>query len=170
MYGLATYTAVYLVYQLLGRPFSAVEVSGTDKPTLMLGQFVDEILVSIPVSIVLATLWVAATSHKLLTRMLQRVGATKKYGDEDVWDFMFNSSNVAAKFVHFRDFDKMLVYAGYVQTFSESGKLRELVLRDVVIYDFSGKEVTKAPKIYLARDPSDIHIELPIGDNPSVGM
>ncbi len=112
MYGLATYTAVYLVYQLLGRPFSAVEVSGTDKPTLMLGQFVDEILVSIPVSIVLATLWVAATSHKLLTRMLQRVGATKKYGDEDVWDFMFNSSNVAAKFVHFRDFDKMLVYAG----------------------------------------------------------
>lgn len=58
------------------------------------------------------------------------IKATKTYGDEDVWDFTFNSSDAAVEYVHFRDFANRIVYAGGVREFSETDKLRELVLRD----------------------------------------
>jgi hypothetical protein len=49
-----------------------------------------------------------------------------------------------------------------VETFSESGELRELLLRDVIVYDFEGTEMYKVPHLYLARDRINIHIEFPI--------
>ena len=103
-----------------------------------------------------------AENHKLFTRFVQLIGATKTYGDEDVWDFVFNSSSNAVSFVHFRDFDQRVTYAGYVEVFSESGHLRELVLRDVAVYDFDGNEMYKVPRIYLAKKQENVHIEFPI--------
>jgi len=58
-----------------------------------------------------------------------------------VWDFVFNSSSRAAIFVHFRDFEQRATYAGFVEVFSESGPLREIVLRDVTVYDFEQTEL-----------------------------
>jgi hypothetical protein len=78
------------------------------------------------------------------------------------WDFVFNSSSRAVNFVHFRDFEQRVTYAGIVEVFSESGQLRELVLRDVVVYDFESTEMYKVPRVYLAREREDIHIEFPI--------
>jgi len=53
------------------------------------------------------------------------------------------------------------VFAGWVNTFSETGKLRELVLRDVEVYDFEGQFMYAAPLLYVARKPEDVHIEFP---------
>lgn len=108
-----------------------------------------------------------AAKGKWLTRFLQKIKATKTYGDEDVWDFTFNSSDAASEYVHVRDFDNEIVYAGWVSTFSESEKLRELVLTKVKVYDFAGTEIFETPRVYLARKPEGIHIEFPfIGNEP----
>lgn len=90
-----------------------------------------------------------------------KIPVHKKYGDEDVWDFTFNSSDVETEYVHFRDFEHQLVYAGWVNAFSETNKLRELVLRDVIVYNFDGEEFYRTPLLYLARAPENIHIEFP---------
>jgi hypothetical protein len=112
-------------------------------------------------------------NHKLLTRFVQKIGATRTFGDEDVWDYVFNSSSESVNFVHFRDFQQQVVYSGYVDLFSESGQLRELVLRGVTVYDFEGVEMYQMPRLYLARERENIHIEFPespreptIGDAP----
>lgn len=160
MYGLTTYAIVYLLYWAHGREFSILRVEGEEKSILLLDNFIDEILLSIPISFGLAIIWIASSNHKWLTRLLQFIHVTKRYGDEDVWDFTFNSSQAAVEYVHVRDFDKNITYGGWVNAFSESGKLRELVLRDVIIYDSEGNE-TEVPLLYIARDPADIHIGFP---------
>ncbi len=85
----------------------------------------------------------------MLTWVLQKIHATKRYGDEDVWEFMFNSSRAEAEYIHLRDFEKKITYAGWVETFSETEKQRELVLRDVVVHEFEGKVLFESPRIYL---------------------
>jgi hypothetical protein len=110
---------------------------------------------------VLAILWLYIVNYKLLTRFLQKIGATKTYGDEDVWDFTFNSQRAVVEYVHFRDFENKIVYAGWVDTFSETEKLRELVLSDTQIFDFDGNLLFEIPLLYLARSPESIHIEFP---------
>ena len=116
---------------------------------------------SVPIAFVLAILWLYFHNHKILGWFLQKIQATKKFGDEDVWDFVFNSSMEEVEYIHIRDFKKELVYAGWVRAFSETDELRELFLQNVVLYNFKGQELYKVPKIYLARSPEDITIEFP---------
>jgi hypothetical protein len=100
-------------------------------------------------------------NYKVVTWIAQKIGATRTFGDEDVWDFVFNSSSRSVNYLFFRDFEQRVVYAGYVDLFSESGQLRELVLRGVTVYDFDGAEMYRMPRLYLARERDNIHIEFP---------
>ena len=166
IFGLVTYVGVYCLYGLLGCNFSLLEINYSGTRKFLSKEFIDEIIISVPFSFVLAVIWIYAATYKLLTRFLHRIRATKKYGDEDVWDLAFNSSEVRPEYVHVRDFDKNITYAGWVKAFSETGKLRELLLSDVVVYSNSDEEATtieetKIRFLYIARDKTDIHIEFP---------
>ena len=120
-----------------------------------------EILWASIIAVVGGVIGLYVENYKLFTQLVQRIGATNTYGDEDVWDFVFNSRSRASDYVHFRDFGERVTFAGIVQTFSESDQLRELVLRDVIVYDFEGREMYKVPRLYLARERANIHIEFP---------
>jgi len=135
------------------------------------GSLTDEIVVAIALSLLMAIAWIYAETYKLFWRLLQWLKATKRYGDEDVWDFTFNATDAAVEYVNFRDFANRIVYSGWVQSFSETGRLRELVLREAEIYDFDGRKLFAMPLGYLARTPENIHIEFPfkassLGDEP----
>ena len=130
------------------------------------GTFLDDIAfkqiaMASAVSVVCAVVWLYVTNYKWPTKILRAIGATKRYGDEDVWDYMFNSGRAEVEYVHLRDFDKKLAYAGWVEVWSESEKQRELVLRDVIVYDFDGRALFETPRVYLARKADSIDIEFP---------
>ncbi len=99
--------------------------------------------------------------HKWQPRALHRIGATRKFGDEDVWDYTLNARVATVEYVHFRDFANQLVYAGRVASFSETDRLREVVPRDVQVFDFAGRMLYDTPMMYLARPPGQIHIGFP---------
>jgi hypothetical protein len=120
-----------------------------------------EIAFASVVAIICSVLWLYVTNYKLITRLLQAIGATKRYGDEDVWEFMFNSSRAEAEYCHLRDFDKKITYAGWVDSYSETAKQRELVLRDVIVWNFEGQQLFEVPRVYLARKSDNIDIEFP---------
>jgi len=160
-YGVATYAFVFLFYKSQGWHFDLTDLSDADKKSVIGKNVVDEIIYAIAFGFALSVIWIYANNYKIFTRFLQFIKATKRFGDEDVWDFTFNSDSPSVEYVHLRDFNKKVTYAGYVKAFSETGRLRELVLRDVIVYDFDGAEMFKVPLIYLARPPEDIHIEFP---------
>lgn len=120
-----------------------------------------EIALASLVSLVASIAWLYVTNFKLITRFFQFIRATKRYGDEDIWEFTFNSRRAEVEFVNVRDFDKKLTYTGWVEAFSESEKQRELVLRDVIVYDFDSNVIIETPRVYLARKADNIDIEFP---------
>ena len=160
VFGTISYSVVYVIYSLIGRPFDIVGVVANGTKIKLEGT-ADEILSAVVVSVLLSLVWVYGSTYKFLNRFLRHIKATKRYGDEDVWDYVFNTSGPSSEFVNVRDFKKEIVYAGYVHIFSESEKLRELVLRDAKIYDFQGNELFDMANIYIARAPDDIHVEFP---------
>jgi hypothetical protein len=161
IFGVLSYTILYIIYRYLGRTLKLFELNTDDKKLIQPDVF-PEIFLAAIIAILGGVLTLYVENYKLFTRFAQRIGATKTFGDEDVWDFVFNSRSKAADFVHFRDFDQRVTYAGIVESFSESGQLRELVLRDVIVYDFEGTPMYQVSRLYLARARDNIHIELPV--------
>ena len=164
MFGLTSHGMTWLLYWAGSQEFLIPNLVIADKQTVITDRIGWQIFWATITGFVLAVLWMYFINYKLLTRFLQAIGATKTYGDEDVWDFVLNSSDPATTYVHFRDFDNKIVYAGWVNVFSESEKLREMVLISAQVYDFDGQLMFESPRIYLARKPENLHIEFPAGD------
>ncbi len=165
-FGLVCYAVTFLIYSILGWPFTSFDLTDAGTKSVLTSNIVYEILFAIGVGILLSILWIYSVTYKWLTLFLQNIGATKKYGDEDVWDYTFNSSSPAVEYINFRDFENKLVYAGWVINYSETEKLRELVLRDVQIFDLDGHLLFEMPMIYLSRAAGNIHIEFPYNPKP----
>lgn len=161
LFGLTTYAVEFVIFTAMGRPFLMAALADAGTREVVSRDILLEVVWALLIGIVLSIVWLYAARYKLLTRFLQRIGATRKFGDEDVWDYTFNSKDVAVEYVHFRDFESECVYAGWVNTFSETDRVRELVLLDVVISNFDGQELYRTPRLYLARPPDAIHIEFP---------
>lgn len=163
LFGVISYAILYTIYWKFGFPMHIVTIDVDSKKLFQPELFID-IFAATAIAIFLSIIHLYGENYKLFTRFVQSIKATRTFGDEDVWDFVFNSSSKSVNYLHFRDFDNRVVYAGYVNLFSESGQLRELVLRDVVVYDFDGEEMYKVARVYLARERDSIHIEFPETD------
>jgi hypothetical protein len=161
LFGIASYAVTFAIYRLLGWTFILADLSASEITDILTADVVKQIASATAVGFLLAIVWLYVMNYKLDTRLLQWIGATKRYGDEDLWDFTFNSPVPAVEYVHFRDFEKKLVFAGWVREFSETEKMRELVLREAQIWDFDGNLMYEVPLLYLARSPENIHIEFP---------
>jgi hypothetical protein len=164
IFGLASYLVTFCLYWLVSLRFPQVSFQvfaiKKDAEFLDAGSF-KLIVIATGVSLVCSVLWLYAMNRKLFTRLLQKIGATRRYGDEDVWDFMFNSGRPEVEYVHVRDFEKKLVYCGWVEAWSESEKQRELVIKDVIVYDIEGNFLFETARVYLARKADNIDIEFP---------
>lgn len=129
-----------------------------------------DVLNSSLVSVILAVLASYFYRFNLINRIGKRIGATTRFGDEDVWDFFHHSPNVRGEWVTVRDHKLDLYYFGWVEAFSDSGKQRELLLREVSVYDNStGECMYKTEAVYLARKPDDLTLEASILSNDSNG-
>lgn len=165
MFGLAAHLATFVVFSVVSIwwPDWSFKFFDIKKDATFLDNAAfRQILAASGLALLCAIVWLYATNYKLPTKLLQAIGATKRYGDEDVWDYTFNSGYPEVEYVHVRDFDKKLTYAGWVEVWSESEKQRELVLRDVIIYDFEGAVLVETARVYLARKADNIDIEFPV--------
>lgn len=168
IFGVMAHVAAWFLYWSVHQDYELVDLGKAQTAEVITGRVGLELVIASACAIVLAIAWMYAINYKLFTRFLQWIRATRTYGDEDVWDYALNSSAPEARYVHVRDFENEIAYAGWVNLFSESGKLRELLLTDVQVYDFEGELLFTSPSIYLARKPESIHMEFPAtGENVS---
>ena len=144
IFGVLSYAFLYLINRCFGWNLKLLDLESESKRLIQPVIF-PEILAAAAIAAVGGVVTLYVENYKLFTRLVQLIGATKTYGDEDVWDFVFNSRSSTVEFIHFRDFDQRVTYAGIVETFSESEKLREIVLADVAVYDFEGNEMYRVP-------------------------
>jgi len=110
------------------------------------------------VACLLALCLTVILTHKLHFRLARRLRLTKKFGELDVWGFVFNSPEV--EWATVRDHAHGLAYDGWVQLFSDDSRSAELVLRDVKVYrNDTGAYLYEVPSLYLSLNRDGIILE-----------
>jgi hypothetical protein len=118
-----------------------------------------EILMAAGISIPLALVTSLIAEKKLVHRAAQWMRVTSKFGDLDVWDFMFNTRQV--QWIVIRDLKNDLMYEGWVRSFSIAADLRELLLRDVRVYrNSTGEQLYEVGGLYISMKKEDATIEI----------
>lgn len=119
---------------------------------------------AIVASMVLSYVLSYAYRHNVINRIGQRIRATNRYGDEDVWHYFHNvpdeQKNNGWLFV--RDLKANLSYHCNIATWSDTGMDRELILSDVSVFtNDTGEYLYKCAHLYLCRNKDDLTIEVP---------
>ena len=122
LFGVVSYIILMLIYRAGGWRLNVLALD-QDSKKLLDSAILPEILQATLIALCCGILFVYAENRKFLTRTFQRIGLTKRFGDEDVWDFVFNSNSVGVEWIYFRDFSERVVYCGYVRLFSEFGTI-----------------------------------------------
>ena len=52
-----------------------------------------------------------------MRKTLHFLRATKRYGDEDLWSTILDEDSICGQAVHFRDFDKDLIFRDMLKAF-----------------------------------------------------
>ena len=163
LFGAVANAILYALYLSAGYSFFDMEViERTGIPDL--NSVFDEIALSVVLSIFLSVIWLYAGTHRILVRLLHRIGATQRFGDTSVWEFLMNADQAPVEYVHVRDRRNNVVMCGWVDSFSEDSDLREMLLRDAIVYDADGKVISQSPYLYISRERTDLWIELPYAE------
>ncbi|MEN6368794.1 MAG: DUF6338 family protein [Thermotogota bacterium] len=97
-------------------------------------------------------------NYKLHFKVAHRLRLTRRFGDQDVWSYLFNSLDV--DWISVRDHKRNLVYDGRVRFFSEDNKPAELYLQEVKVYDnASGDFLYDVSGMYVSLERTDMTIE-----------
>jgi len=118
------------------------------------------ILKSSIISILVGFVSTGIDNYKLINKFGKYIHLTNKYGDENLFSYFLNAEDVDEVYV--RDITNKLTYHGFINSFSETDEIKELVLLDVVVYDYeTSKELYSLDKIYLSKSKENLIIELP---------
>lgn len=126
-----------------------------------------EVVVASLIGVVLAVLASYVQRFKLINWFGRKIGATHRFGDEDVWEYFHNSPDTGS-WLYVRDHQEELVYYGWLEAYSETGDDRELLLSDVEVYTNETDEPLDAvPFLYVSRAACDFTIQIPPKDEPA---
>ena len=122
-----------------------------------------EIIIASLIGLPLAFIFSAIHTHKLVNWLGRYIKVTRRFGDEDVWDFFHNLPDIPEyEWVIVRDHKINLVYYGWILSYSDSNKERELLMGDVSVCDNdTGDPIYEIERLYFCRDKYDITIEIP---------
>jgi hypothetical protein len=165
-FGLTAYALTFAIFASLGRDFIIPEMR-RDATFIADRQLVLQFATAFGVALVGAIIWLYAFTYRWLGRLLRKIKATKRFGDEDVWDYLLNSADPRVEYAYVRDFENEQVLSGWIIGYSETDKVRELLLRDVEVFDLSGNHLYEMPLIYIGRPASAINLEFPASTNGS---
>jgi hypothetical protein len=117
-------------------------------------------------------------NRQLLLKLCRWLKLTERFGDEDVWTLLLNSTD-SDNWVTIRHKERNLVYQGYVSGFSSGGETRELLIINVRVYaneqqsdeteksrvgDGALSQVGEIPFLYMSFKEDDVTLEF--GENP----
>lgn len=158
VFGVISYAVVGCMYRVLDEPFDVMAFSHNGWE---FSDAIDEIFWAVLTSLLFAIIWIAGRTHKIITRALNKIGVTNHIADQDIWEFIFNSDTPKIKYAHVRDYENDLIYAGYIQAYSERMDLRELAMYEVEVYTGDAEMLYEAPYLYISRPINGVTLEFP---------
>ncbi|WP_255301356.1 DUF6338 family protein [Bacillus thuringiensis] len=121
---------------------------------------IKEVVIATIVAILLAFAISTILNRKFLHKLAKKMGISKKFGQLDVWSYVFDSPE--AVWVIIRDLENDLMYQGWVEAFSDTFDNNELFIRDVDVYRNSDAQLLYSMQaVYITKDKSNLVIEFP---------
>lgn len=162
LYALVLGLACYLTYALLDAavtrtwpPMVGLLKSLADNRAL---DFTEIFLATAAAPFVGLAVSLALNGH-WLNRFAKTIHVSNKFGEVDVWARTFNTS-VTDTWVVVRDFDHDLAFEGWVNAFSETHDVNELLVRDLRVYQSStSKFLYEVDSMYITRPKDSLTIE-----------
>ncbi|HVZ26386.1 MAG TPA: hypothetical protein VG842_10040 [Sediminibacterium sp.] len=122
------------------------------------------IIKAIITSVFIGFICAGLDNYKFVNRIGKSLKLTTKYGDENLYSYFLNADNVNE--IYFRDIPNNITYHGMINSYSETNDFKEIVLRDVKVYDYATSNLMyELDKVYLSRPKDDIIIEVPFINN-----
>lgn len=157
----------YSIYDLFSPSNDIIDKLFKETNNVQFNDILWSSFVAIIISFILSYLY----RYNILNWIGQKIKATKKYGDEDVWHYFHNAPDKQKNdgWIYIRDHKLDLLYYGYISVWSESEKIRELIITDVSVYDnISGDFLYNSNHIYISRNIDDITIEVPLNESKEI--
>lgn len=118
----------------------------------------EEVLYSSICSIIIAILGSLIDQYKIINKLAQKLGISNKYGDENLFSYFLNAKET--QIVYIRNIKNNLTYHGYVNSYSETNDLSEIVLSNVSVYRYDDSSLLyEVDQIYLSFAKNEIIIE-----------
>jgi len=156
-FSLVSYLALVAIVKLLGisPKVSVSEMFTNEKSVIELWI----VLGACGVGLIAPYLAAYIYNWKLVNKIGIRIRASKRDGFEEVWLCLHDRDDWEWAIV--RDHREKLVYYGKVERYSSSPGLRELIMKDVEVYnEEDGRHLGDMEEFYLARQPDEISIEI----------
>ena len=108
-----------------------------------------EILYVSILALFVGILWTIMTKYKMVFSIVHKYGISNKIGDVDIWSFI--SSAIKMEWVVIRDFERDLMFVGWIDSYSDSTDDKdEIFLRDVIVKKNSTEEILyETPGMYI---------------------
>lgn len=117
-----------------------------------------EVLFSSICGIIIAFLGTFIDQNKIVNKLAQKLKVSNKYGDENLYSYFLNADETQV--IYLRSPKNNLTYHGYVNAYSETKDLSEIVLSDVSVYRYEDSELLyEVDQVYLSFPKTDIIIE-----------
>ncbi len=157
LFGSISYVLAQIVFNILGID-SNFDTFWENLPTKEIPYPV--IIKASIISVFVGLIATGLDHYKLINRFGKWIKLTNKYGDENLYSYFLNAKEVDEVYV--RDIENNLTYHGLINSYSENDDIKEIVLVDVIVYDYTtSEELYLLDKIYLSRSKENLTIELP---------
>jgi len=103
-------------------------------------------------------------NQRIINVLANKFRVTNKFGEENLFTAFLNRKDI--EFVYLRDIKNNKTYSGWVESFSESENVSEILLSDVNVYTYDDSTfLYSVPKFFLSLNKTEIIIELAINKN-----
>jgi hypothetical protein len=161
LFSLLIYGTYGLIVHFWGNPESLTffKAISDDKIPIKWSEIIIASLIGVPIAFISSALH----TYKKINWFGRLVRVTRRFGDEDVWDYFHNLPDIPEyEWVFVRDHKTNLLYYGWIKAYSDSHEERELLMGNVSVFDNnSGELIYEVESMYFCRDRYDITIEIP---------
>ena len=158
-----TYFFEFLLFKIYDHSFKLFELFNNEiynnSKKAISSDLVRFYILSIPIALFLSLVDLYLGKYRFLTVFLQFLRCTDRYGNEDVWEYLLDTK-IKGEWVDIRDLENKIMYSGCIHLFSETEKIRELYLLNVIVYDFEGNKLYMVPQMYISRPSETVIMEL----------
>lgn len=107
-------------------------------------------------AILLSVLITKVKNDNLIFHIAHKLNITRRIDNQSVWDSVFDIDSI----VVIRDFVTTNTYYGRVEKYSDNCENREILLKEVRVFDQEGTFLYECESLYLSRQHNEFSIEI----------